>query len=122
MLLDTCVLIDLLRGKENATDFILGLPDVSQVSVITVTELLAGVRNTKERRQIEQLFAHYDVVPIDLDVAVQAGDYVKVYGKSHSVDPMDAYIAATAKVHQLELATLKLKHFPMFPDLKRPYG
>ncbi|KAA3419994.1 PIN domain-containing protein, partial [Streptococcus pneumoniae] len=50
-----------------------------------------------------------------------AGDYVRQYGPSHGVDPIDALIAATAKSANLQLATLNLKHFPMFKGLKRPY-
>ena len=34
---------------------------------------------------------------------------------------MDALIAATAKAHGLPLATLNIKHFPMFDGLTRPY-
>ena len=34
---------------------------------------------------------------------------------------MDAIIAATAEHHGLRLATLNVKHFPMFPKLKRAY-
>ena len=38
-----------------------------------------------------------------------------------ALDFPDAVIAATAMHHGLELVTLNLKHFPMFPDLQRPY-
>ena len=55
------------------------------------------------------------------DIAGLAGDYVRRYGPSHGTDPIDALIAATAKTHGLALATLNLKHFPMFAGLTRPY-
>ena len=121
MLLDTCVLIDVLRGNEAAVAFVGGLPKKPALSVITVTEILAGVRNARERKLFEQFAAACEAVPIDLESATLAGEYVSQYSKSHSVDPIDAHIAATAKVSGLPLATLNLKHFPMLEGLKRPY-
>ena len=43
------------------------------------------------------------------------------HGSSHAVEIPDAIIAATAEHHGLKLATLNVKHFPMFPKLKRAY-
>jgi len=122
MLLDTCVLIDVLRGSEAALAFISELPEKPALSVITVTEILAGVRNARERKLFEQFAAACDAVPIDLEIATLAGEYVSQCRKSHSVDPIDALIAATAKAKGLPLATLNLKHFPMLDGLKRPYN
>jgi predicted nucleic acid-binding protein len=121
MLLDTCIMIDLLRGKEAAFAFVSGLHDTPALSAVTVTELVAGCRNVKERRQIDRLLSLYVIHDIDRDVASLAGDFVRRYGPSHGTDPIDALIAATAKTHGLPLATLNLKHFPMFAGLTRPY-
>jgi predicted nucleic acid-binding protein len=121
MLLDTCVVIDVLRGREAALAFVTALADAPYLSVITATEIVAGVRGAKERRQIEALLETYQVLDIGLEIAKLAGDYVRLYGPSHNVDPIDALVAATAKTHDLPLATLNLKHFPMFEKLKRPY-
>jgi predicted nucleic acid-binding protein len=121
VLLDTCVAIDVLRGHPAALRFIGGFVDVPSLSAITATELIGGVRNAQERIAIERLLSVYTVHDIDLDIATLAGDHVRQYGPSHGVDPIDALIAATAGIHGLELATLNLKHFPMFKGLKRPY-
>jgi predicted nucleic acid-binding protein len=40
---------------------------------------------------------------------------------SHDVQLGDALLAATADHHGLELATLNVKHFPMFRRLKPAY-
>lgn len=121
MLLDTCVVIDLLRGRQAALAFVEGLADAPSLSVITATELIAGVRSRQERRLIERLLEVYSIHDIDLETASLAGDHVRQYGPSHGVDPIDALIAATAMARGLELATLNLKHFPMIKGLKRPY-
>jgi len=121
MLLDTCIMIDVLRGKAAAFDFVSSLENAPALSAVTVTELVAGCRNVKERREIDRLLSHYVIHDINRDVASLAGDYVRQYGRSHGTDPIDALIAATAKAMSLPLATLNLKHFPMFAGLTRPY-
>lgn len=120
-LVDTCILIDLLRGKIEAIDFVSGLDAAPALSAVTVTELVAGCKNVRERRQVDRLLLHYVVHNITLDIASMAGEFVRQYGRSHGTDPIDALIAATAKAHGQALATLNLKHFPMFAGLMRPY-
>jgi predicted nucleic acid-binding protein len=121
MLLDTCIIIDVLRGKAAAFDFVSSLENAPALSAVTVTELVAGCRNVKERREIDRLLSHYVIHDINRDVASLAGDYVRRYGPSHATDPIDALIAATAKAAGLPLATLNVKHFPMFAGLSAPY-
>ncbi len=121
MVLDTCVIIDVLRGKEAAIDFVTGREEAPALSVVTVTELVAGCRNTKERRAVDRLLSHYIIHDIGFDIAALAGEFIQRYGPCHGTDPIDAMIAATAIAHELPLATLNLKHFPMFAGLTPPY-
>ena len=121
MVLDTCIVIDVLRGRTAALAFLTALPRPPAICAVTATELVAGCRNSEERRQIDQLLSHLVVHDVDLAIASLAGEYIRRYGPSHGTDPIDALIAATAKAHQLPLVTLNLKHFPMFTGLSRPY-
>jgi predicted nucleic acid-binding protein len=52
-------------------------------------------------------------VPIDEEIGKLAGDYLRAFHASHSVELADALIAASASVHQLRLRTRNRKHFPM---------
>ena len=121
MLLDSCVIIDLLRGRTTAIEYVANLAEAPAVSVITVTEILAGCRVKTEYKNIQRLLEVYVIMDVNRDIAELAGSYVKKYGPSHNVDPMDALIAATASSHKAEFATLNLKHFPMLDNLARPY-
>ncbi len=120
-LLDSCILIDVLRGRDAARQFVEALAERPAVSVVSITEIMAGVRDDNERMAIERLFAALRVLAFGEDEALLAGAFVRRWGRSHGVDPLDAMIAATAQTHGLAFATLNLKHFPMFPDLARPY-
>jgi predicted nucleic acid-binding protein len=121
MLLDTCIVIDVLRNNEKAVTFVTSLRAKPSLSAVTATEIIGGCKNVRERRHIDHLLATYRVLDLDLGVATRAGEYVRQFGKSHATEPIDALIAATAAHHDLPLATHNLKHFPMFPGLKRPY-
>jgi predicted nucleic acid-binding protein len=121
MLLDASILIDLLRGNPAAYDFVSSLHLRPALSVLSATEMIAGCKNVTERRQIDHILVTNTILEIELDVAVLAGAFMKQFAKSHRLEPIDAIIAATAKHHDLPLVTHNLKHFPMFPGLKRPY-
>lgn len=120
-LLDTCIIIDFIRAKEEATAYIQSLKGSPHISVVTVTELLTGVRNKKEQAQIQIIIDTSIVLDVTEEIATLAGHWLNQYFKSHGVGLGDGLIAATAEVHGLQVATLNLKHFPMFPELKRPY-
>ena len=120
-LLDTCILIDVLRGRTQALAYVTGLEAQPAISAVTATELVAGCRNLRERRQVDRLIEHYIVHDIDREIACLAGEFIRDFGPGHGTDPIDALIAATAKMRAARLATLNLKHFPMFKGLKRPY-
>jgi len=59
------------------------------------------------------LFAALTCVPIDAEIGRRAGEYLRLYAKSHGVELGDALIAATASIHGLTLWTRNRKHYPM---------
>jgi predicted nucleic acid-binding protein len=121
-LLDTCILIDFSRGKPAAQAFIDSLELAPCISVLTVTEILAGIRNQREQVLFENLFSLWEVLPVTQTIATQGGKWLNQYLRSHGTDFVDAILAASAKVHHLELVTCNIKHFPMFPQLVAPYS
>jgi predicted nucleic acid-binding protein len=60
-------------------------------------------------------------LPIGEEIGERAGSILRHLHKRHGIDIPHAIIAATAEHHGLRLATLNVKHFPMFPKLKRAY-
>lgn len=123
MLLDTDVLIDFLRGKPEARDFLAGLPRDVAVSAVTVAELHVGVREGDERLALDTLLGTFRILPLDEEAARRGGLLRRDFGKSHGVGLNDALIAATALRHALPLATLNAKHYPMLEggQLIQPY-
>jgi predicted nucleic acid-binding protein len=121
MLIDTDVLIDFLRGLENAKGFIASLPKQVYVSAITVAELHVGVRNGKERTALTEFLDTLETIVLDAELAAEGGLLRRDYGKSHGVGLNDALIAATALKNRLQLVTLNDKHYPMVKNVFVPY-
>ena len=123
MLVDTDVLIDFLRGRPEAREFVAGLPRDAAVSAITVAELFVGVREGDERVALGAMLSTFRVLPLDVDIAAQGGLLRRDFGKSHGVGLNDALIGATALAHDIPLATLNIKHYPMLlaEQLIQPY-
>jgi predicted nucleic acid-binding protein len=120
-LLDTCVLIDYLRDRDAAVQVIHRLAGPPSVSVVTIAELYAGIRNEREHHRIESLPALLEVREVDFEIARLAGRHCLRYRRSHGVGIPDALIAATAQVHGARLITRNARHFPMLGDLLVPY-
>jgi len=120
VLFDTTILIDDLRGKDAAADCIESLGAKPLISTLTVLEIYAGAR-PKEIEYIGEYLSTFVSVPVDEEIARQAGVYFQQYHKSHNTGLADAIIAATCKVKGLTLVTLSKKHFPMLPGLTVPY-
>lgn len=88
-------------------------PDGGAVSTVSVGELYAGVelaRTAIERRRreqrIEAVVAHYDVLPVDLEVARAFGEVLTETCRTDGPrNRGDLLIAATAVAHGVGLAT-----------------
>lgn len=119
--LDTDVLIDFLRGKPQAVEYIRELEFPVMISSISVGELCAGVREGAERVALESFLSAFDVVPVDEEIARTGGLFKRDFSRSHDLHLPDALIAATARVRGCPLVTLNRKHFPMLTNVHVPY-
>lgn len=121
VVLDSSVLIDLLRGSRAAGEFVAGLGDPPSCSEVSRIEVVQGLRSS-ERRPATRLFALITWIPVDKSVARRAGELGRRWRQSHpGIDLADLAIAATAEEIGAPLATRNLKHFPMFEGLQAPY-
>lgn len=121
ILLDTSVVIDLLRAFPPALQFARAQPELPACSEVTRVEILQGLRKGEERRT-ERIFQTLRWIPLDESIARRAGALGQTCRKSHQgVGTADLIIAATAQEGGYALATADVRHFPMFPGLEAPY-
>ncbi len=118
-LFDSNVLIAHLRGVDAATGLLLLAVEegTAACSVLSRVEIEGGMRSG-ERHVVRRLFAHMQVEPVTEPIAVRAAEMVRAHRRSHpGIDLVDYVIAATAEIHEAELLTLNVKHFPMLEGL-----
>ena len=120
-LIDTDVLIDYLRGREQAVKFLEKLKGDLLISSITVAELYSGVRAVEEERALDQFLQAFLVIEADQAIAKKAGLYRHEFSKSHGTGLADALIAASAESRHVILVSLNRRHFPMVKGMKVPY-
>lgn len=124
ILVDTDVLIDFLRGHEQAVSFVNLESDRIILSSIVVAELYAGVRGGEgdaEQTTLKGFLSLFRVVHVTAAIARLGGLYKRDYGKSHGISLADAVVAATATLENAELKTLNVRHYPMFNALEPAY-
>ncbi len=118
MLIDTDVLIWVLRGNEKAARLIDDTP-VRRVSVITFMELLQGARDKRESRLIKAFLTDlgFLALPVNENISHRAAIYIEEYALSSGLRTADALIAATAAEHGLALSTGDRTHYRAIRDL-----
>lgn len=121
MLLDTTILIDVLRGNAKAVDFLNSLTEPPISSEICRVELLQGLRE-HEFGAAHALIDLIEWYPVFEPVTTLAGELGRRWRPSHSgIDTADLIIAATTQLTKARLATLNVRHFPMFEGLRAAY-
>ncbi|GMO59811.1 MAG: type II toxin-antitoxin system VapC family toxin [Treponemataceae bacterium] len=116
-LIDSCILIDHLRGNRNIDFLKLNRRNHLKVSIITTMELILGARNKKEIANMKNAFAKIEVVHIDEKISELAYDFICQYNKSHNLFINDAIIAATAITKNTTLVTLNISDFKFIPGI-----
>ena len=116
VLVDSDILIEVSRGRDTAV--VAKWTELSEsdalilFSPVTAAELWAGAR-AAEFAALEALFRTLICVSTDEAVGRRAGEYLKRYRKSHSLELGDALIAASAVESGARLWTRNRKHYPM---------
>jgi len=117
-LVDTDVLIWYLRGNQNAYDFIHSVGEFA-ISAVTYMELVQGMRDKDELRNLKKALKQWRVKTIymDTETSALALFYVEEYFLSHSMQLADALIGATCAAHGMTLYTANDKHYRVIKDL-----
>lgn len=123
-ILDTSVLIDLLRGFQPATDWLAGLG--RQRTVITPVvwmETIQGATNRVRREQAIRFLRRFRIEHPTEDDNRWAMRQTARFHLSHSIQLQDAMIASVAVRLSVPLYTTNLKHFQPLPavNARKPY-
>jgi predicted nucleic acid-binding protein len=113
ILVDTSVIIDFLRQKDNSGTAFYRLSKQSKklsISIITHAELYAGKsvwKHKDARIELEKIFRGLTILPISDEISISAGEI----RATHGLDLLDALIAATSIIYNKPIATINKAHF-----------
>ena len=118
MLVDTDVLIWLLRGRGSARAAIEACPSV-ELSVVAYMELVQGVRDKAELQKLRRTvrLSGWRILPLTEAIGQRATLYLEGFGLSHRLRLADALIAATAVEAGETLLSANAKHYRHIPNL-----
>ncbi|MBD0330656.1 MAG: type II toxin-antitoxin system VapC family toxin [Thermoleophilia bacterium] len=119
ILLDTTVLIDLLRGRAGAVRRLRALReggDNPYACAVNVEEVVRGLRPAEDEAA-ERLFAGLRIIPLRAVEGRRAGEWRRLFAaRGETLSQADCLIAAAAHAVGGRLATGNPKDFPM-PEL-----
>ena len=121
-LLDTNILVDLLRRYSSAENWLEGESDLGVTRAVWL-EVLQGVENGVEQQRAIRLLRDFELVELTTADFEWATQQLIKFGLSHGIEAFDCLIAAPAHRLQLPLYTRNLKHLaPLLGALaQRPY-
>lgn len=119
MMIDSTVMIDILRQKSAARNYLESIGGDLSISRIVWMEIVAGCQNKLElvwsMKMINSL--GLEMVEIDPETSQMAGKLFENYYHSHGLGITDALIAAGAIIRGENLATHNAKHFKFISGL-----
>jgi len=115
VLLDTTVLIDLLRGRRQTTNRLRALRDARDsvhACAINVEEVARGLRPAEQDPAL-RLLSGLSIIPLGEAEGWLAGEWRREHaGRGHTLSQADCLIAAAALAVGARLATSNPKDFP----------
>lgn len=120
-LLDSTVLIDALRLRVEAVEFLNRSRTRPFLPTMVMAEVYSGIREGRKRLAMERWVSLCRIVPVSANLAREGGLLARQFRRSHGTCLADAIIAATAKFLDATLVTGNGRHFPMITNLLKPY-
>ncbi len=118
-LLDSDILIDVLRGHSPAVSFLKELEGQDLlISSLTKAELVVGAKNKTDLTCIENFAEQFGELHPNAIVSKKMLQILKKHYLKHGIGIIDSFIAATAIEYELMLYSKNAKHFAILEELK----
>ena len=119
VLCDTNILIDLSKRKPDVIQQLKAIGTTNVVvSAISAGEFMFGALNKAYLAKIGKGLNAIKIIHVNEAISEKGLELVQPYGLSHTLAVPDAFIAATALVHNLPLYTLNRKDFRFIEGIR----
>ena len=117
LVLDTSVVVDLLRGNVADESVLDPIREPVMISTVTVHEVLVGLKDG-EAALTDAVLGSFALIPVGAAEAALSAQWRKAYrSRGLTLKLADTVIAATAAIRNVPLSTGNVKDFPM-PELR----
>lgn len=124
ILLDTDIMIDLLRGFTPAIEWLSKIDDEEiYLPGYVFMELIKGSKNKDEQNRIEKTLKDYIILWPSVETCNNAFTVFVKYHLSHGIGIIDSLIGQLSADTNISLCTFNVKHYEIIPGIKmiRPY-
>jgi hypothetical protein len=120
LLVDADILIDLSRNHPKAVDYFEHevFADDVRLSPLTEMELVQGVRNKKELREMERFLSQFQRATVNSEHIAKGMEIQYQYFLSHGIGILDCIFAGVAIVNRWKLVSRNAKHYNFIPELE----
>jgi tRNA(fMet)-specific endonuclease VapC len=115
-LLDTNIIIQMLRGNVDLTNLVNSYDTVIDSTVYI--EALQGSKSNTEKLKVKKLIDSFSLIHFTPDVSKATIKLIDTYSTSHNLMLPDAQIASCCLVYNLQLLTYNFKDFRFIKGLK----
>lgn len=114
-LIDTNIVIEYLKNNTYLDNYIL---ENLYLNDIVVMELYQGARSKNDLAFIKDKISIFKILKVEHNIMSLSTKIVEKYNLSHNMKIMDAIIASTAMIYDIELMTRNIKDFKYLKQLK----
>jgi predicted nucleic acid-binding protein len=117
--IDTNIVIDYIKDRDNE-ELILFIDafDTVYINEVVIMELYQGARDKRELNYIKKKIMKFEVLKMNQEIITLAREILEKYTLSHNTKIMDALIASTVIMYNIDLYTFNKKDFKYLKQIK----
>jgi len=117
--IDTNIVIDYIKDRDNE-ELILFIDafDTIYINEVVIMELYQGARDKRELNYIKKKIMKFEVLKMNQEIITLAREILEKYTLSHNTKIMDALIASTVIMYNIDLYTFNKKDFKYLKQVK----
>ncbi len=115
--IDTNIAIECLKGNQSVIHKIKSFERV-YINDIVIMELYQGARDKRELNYIKKHITRFEILNINQEIIALATKIVERYSLSHNTKIMDALIASSVIMYNIDLYTINQKDFKYLKQVR----
>ena len=115
--IDTNIVIEYLKETQSVVDALAKFDEV-YINDVVIMELYQGARDKRELNFIKKKILKFEVLQMNQEIVALARDILDRYTLSHNTKIMDALIASTVIMYNMDLYTLNKKDFKYLSQVR----